>query len=270
MTSTRFEIGTFDGKSDFGSWKKKMRVLLSHHKVLIALESDDRKWSADQLARTDEVREEAFNLIFLHLGDSVIRKVDGMNTPIELWNKLESLYYVLFAPNLVYLKGMLFNFKINVSKFMDENIDEFTKLALLLRGTDQALGDSSEAMILLNSLPNDYDVVKHALQYTGITPSLDLVISGIKARELELNTSKKSGNNLFAKGKQEKKHNIGNSDKTGWSRQKGKKKDKKGKQKWKCYHCGKDGHIKKYCYDYIRKQKEWNITIVTPRLPGTL
>ena len=52
MTSTRFEIGIFDGKGDFGSWKKKMRVLLSHHKVLIALESDDRKWSPEQLART--------------------------------------------------------------------------------------------------------------------------------------------------------------------------------------------------------------------------
>ena len=97
MTSTRFEIGTFDGKSDFGSWKKKMRVLLSYHKVLIALEPNDRKWSVDQLARTDEVREEAYNLIFLYLDDSVIRKVNGMNTPIELWNKIESLYSVLFV-----------------------------------------------------------------------------------------------------------------------------------------------------------------------------
>ena len=144
-----------------------MRVLLSHHKVLIALEVDDCKWSADQLARIEEIREEAFNLIFLHLGDSVIRKVDGMSNPLNLWNKLDSLFSVMIAPNLVYLKGMLFNFKMNTSKSMDENIDEFTKLALLLRGADQALGDTSEAMILLNSLPNDYDVVKHTLR-TGV------------------------------------------------------------------------------------------------------
>ena len=77
MTATRFDIGTFDGKGNFGSWKKKMTVLLSHHKVFIALEPNDRKWTGDQLARTNELREETFNLIFLHLGDSVIRKVDG-------------------------------------------------------------------------------------------------------------------------------------------------------------------------------------------------
>lgn len=163
------------------------------------------------------------------------------------------------APNLVYLKGMLFNFKMDTSKSMDENADEFTRLALLLRSTDQALGDTSEAMILLNSLLDEYDVVKHALRYTRIVPSLDLVISGIKARELELNTTKKSGNNLFVKAKSDKKNYIGNSDQSSETRFKGKKKDKKGKQKqskWKCYHCGKDGHIKKYCYNFIRKQKQ--------------
>ena len=74
-----------------------------------------------------------------------------MTNPLDLWNRLESLYAVISAPNLVYFKGMLFNFKMNGSKSMDDNIDEFTKLTLLLRGIDQALGDTSEVMILLNS-----------------------------------------------------------------------------------------------------------------------
>jgi len=82
--STQFEIGIFDGKCDFGRWKKNMRVLLSHHKVLIALKEDDRKWSVDQLARIEEIKEETYNLIFLYLGDSVIRKVDGMSNPLDL------------------------------------------------------------------------------------------------------------------------------------------------------------------------------------------
>ena len=208
-----------------------MRGFLSHHKALIALEPDDRKWSADQLARTNEIREGAFNLIFLHLGDSIIRKIDGMTNPLDLCNKLDSLFSVKIAPNLVYLKGMLFNFKINTFKSIDENIDEFTRLALLLRGINQALGDTSEAMILLKSLPDDYHIVKHALRYIGIVLSLDLVIFGIKVRELELSTYKKLGNNLFVKSKNEKRCTIGNTDQSCGLRQKGKKKEKKGKQK---------------------------------------
>ena len=68
---------------------------------------------------------------------------------------------------------------------MDENIDEFTKMTLLLRGTNQVLDDFNEAMILLNSFPTDYLVVKNALQYIGIVPNLDLIISSIKSREPE-------------------------------------------------------------------------------------
>ena len=42
-------------------------------------------------------------------------------------------------------------------------------------------------MFLLNLLPDDYHVVKNVLQYTRIVSKLELVIFGIKARELELN-----------------------------------------------------------------------------------
>ncbi|XP_052203980.1 uncharacterized protein LOC127809258 [Diospyros lotus] len=48
--------------------------------------------------------------------------------------------------------------------------------------------------------------VKHALHYTGIVPSMELVISGIKTRELELSTSKKMSNNLFVKGNADKRN----------------------------------------------------------------
>ena len=84
MGSSRFEMSVFDGKGDFGSWKKKMKVFLSHHKVVIALEADETKWKAEQKAKSAEIKEEAFNLIFLHLADSVIRKVDGMENPLDL------------------------------------------------------------------------------------------------------------------------------------------------------------------------------------------
>ena len=77
MSMTRFEVSLFDSKTNFGSWKKKMRVLLSHHKVSISLEADASKWTIYQ---EHVINEEAYNLLFLHIAD-VICKVDGMNTP---------------------------------------------------------------------------------------------------------------------------------------------------------------------------------------------
>ena len=139
MSNMRLDIGTFDGKRNFTTWKKKMRVLLSHHKVVLELEPDPEKWPKMEKEANDEILEVAYNPIFFHLGDSVIRKVDRMDTAIQLWGKLESLYSVISAPNLVFLKGNLFNYKMDTSKSIDDNLDEFTKMTQILKGTDQAL-----------------------------------------------------------------------------------------------------------------------------------
>lgn len=73
-------MSSFDDKRDFNSWKKKTRVLLSYHKVAVALEAKKDKWTVDYITKEFEINEIAFNLIFLHLFDNVILQVDGMVT----------------------------------------------------------------------------------------------------------------------------------------------------------------------------------------------
>lgn len=106
---------------------------------------------------------------------------------------------------MIFLKDILFNYEVDISKSMDDNIDEFTKMTLLLRGTEKALGETSEFMILLNSLPNDYVVLRNVVQYTGNEPKLELVISCIKVRELELHANKRNDINLYVKSKTQRK-----------------------------------------------------------------
>lgn len=89
---------------------------------------------------------------------------------------------------------------------MTEIIDKFTKMILMLKGNNQALGEENETMILLYYIPSDYHVVINALQYTSVVPKFDLVVTSIKVRELELNTFKRTSNssNLYAKEKNRK------------------------------------------------------------------
>ncbi|XP_031249850.1 uncharacterized protein LOC116107700 [Pistacia vera] len=200
MSTTRVEITQYNGKIDFGSWRKKMKALLSHNKVSITLEKDSTKWPEENLKKKAEVDEEAYNLIIMNLTDSVLHKVDGFETPIGLWVKLESLYFLQSAPHLAYLKSALFLYKMDSNKTVEENLDEFLKMTLVLKGIDQELNDSSLAMILLNSFTDECQVVNNTLQYIGTVPSVDLIVAGLKAREL---VQKRSGNSLFVKGKGE-------------------------------------------------------------------
>ena len=153
MAIGRIEISAYDGKSDFGVWSTKMRALLSHHKVLIALEPKEDLWSEDCKKRKPEIDEEAYNLLILNISDSVIRKVFGCKTPLHLWGKLETLFSNQSAPNLAYLKASLFSFKMDSSKSVDDNLDEFLKRTLVLRGTDHQLDDTSTVMILMELYP---------------------------------------------------------------------------------------------------------------------
>ena len=99
------------------------------------------------------------------------------------------------------------------------------------KGTKQALDDFTKTIILLNCIPAKYHVVKNALQYIGIVPKLDLFFSCLKAREIELIANRKTRNNLYAKCRIKKKESSNVFDQFGGSSTKGKKKDKKPKQK---------------------------------------
>ena len=255
MGSFKMEFSVFDGKGDFNSWSKRIRALLSHNKVLVALEADENKWSEEALKRKPEILEEAYNLLILNLSDAVLRKVDGLESAIEVWDKLKSIYSDQSAPNLAFLKGAIFNYKMDATKSIDENLDEFLKMNQLLKGSKQALDDTSLAVILLNSLPDSYTVVKDSLQYTGTVPSLELVISGLKTREIDLKNQKRSsGSNLFVK----EKSDCSSSNNPAKNKKKNKSANNNSSNKSegrKCFYCKKVGHVKKDCYKWLAKQK---------------
>ncbi|TXG57989.1 hypothetical protein EZV62_015818 [Acer yangbiense] len=149
--------------------------------------------------------EMALGIIILNLSDNVLMEVNDEKTDCDVWKKLERLYLTKSLTNKIYLKERLFTFKMNASKGLDQNLDDFKKITIELANAsiDEKLSDENEAIILLNSLPDSYKDVKAAIKYGRTSLSLEECISALKSKDLELKMEKKdSGENLFVRGRQ--------------------------------------------------------------------
>ena len=80
-----------------------------------------------------------YSTIILHLSDNVLRKVDDTKTTADLWKKLESLFLVTTLPNKIFLLEQFFSFKMDVSKDLDANLNEFNRFCLNLANCDKKI-----------------------------------------------------------------------------------------------------------------------------------
>ncbi|TXG51626.1 hypothetical protein EZV62_024150 [Acer yangbiense] len=148
--------------------------------------------------------EMALGIIILNLSDNVLRQVNDGKTACDVCKKLERLYLTKSLTNKIYLKERLFAFKMNASKGLGQNLDDFKKMTIELANAsiDEKLSDENEAIILQNSLPDSFKDVKAPIKYSRTYLLLKDYISALKSKDLELKMEKKdSGENLFVRGR---------------------------------------------------------------------
>ena len=63
------------------------------------------------------------------------------------------------------------------AKDLDENLDVFNKLVLDLANSNEKFTDEHHAVILLNSMPDQYKDIKTALKYGRDTITSDEIVS---------------------------------------------------------------------------------------------
>ncbi|KAL0451560.1 UNVERIFIED_CONTAM: hypothetical protein Slati_1134100 [Sesamum latifolium] len=132
----------------------------------------------------------AYSSIILNLSDTVIRKVGNLTTTKELWDKLEELYTESSLPSELFLLEKFFRYKLDVSKTIDDNIDDFTKLIQDIKLTGDKNIDDYSPIVLLNAIPKTYGDVKLAIKYGRDNVNLETVISRLKSKEIDLRTNK--------------------------------------------------------------------------------
>ncbi|KAH6770991.1 hypothetical protein C2S52_015794 [Perilla frutescens var. hirtella] len=132
------------------------------------------------------MNELACSTIMLNLSDSVIRKMGELSSAKELWDKLEETYTETSFASRMYLLEKLFKFKFDMSKDIDENVDMFTKLVQDIKLSGYKTIDNYTNVALLNYIPDSYTDVKSAIKYGIDSASIDVIISALKSKKLEL------------------------------------------------------------------------------------
>lgn len=243
MSGTEHKVALFDGSGDFSLWKTRMYAYLSIYGLKDVLkektvappltkeeeENPDlaKKKLQEELAREDRC-EKAKMMIYLNVADPVLRKINHSSTAAEAWDTLERLFMVKTLPNRVYLQLKVYNFRMQDSKSVDENIDDFLKLIADLNNLEIEVPDEVQAVLLLSALPAKYEMLKETLKYSREKIKFDEVVSAARSKELDMrdNTgNKSSGEGLFVRGKTESKGNN-----SGKGKNRGRSKSRDGKK----------------------------------------
>ena len=114
MGSLKFELSQFDGTRDFSSWRKKLRAMMVHHKLQMALEDPSTLPSSVTDVQKKEMQESAYSIIVLYLADNILRQINGEEIAFGAWNNLEELFMTKSLTNRILLKKRFFGFQMVV------------------------------------------------------------------------------------------------------------------------------------------------------------
>ena len=203
MTGTKFEIERFDGDGDFSLWNRRMYAYVSvsglkdvpAEKTLTSEVKEDGSGEEDPEAKKKKISheesrlercEKAMNMIFLNVGDHVLRKIERCTTAAETWSLLEALYLPKSLPNRVHAQLKLYGFKMQNQRSIDENVDDFLKIVGELSHLSIEVPEEVQVVLLLNALPTRYDQLKETLKYSREAIKVEDVTSSAKSKEKEI------------------------------------------------------------------------------------
>ncbi|CAM8942693.1 unnamed protein product [Rhodiola kirilowii] len=256
-------IQTFDGTQDYSIWKVKLQALLTREKCWKAVTQEWASPTSDE--KKKEMQEQAHAEIMMKLSNDIIMQVVSITDPKLLWDKLDEIFLSKSLPSKISLLCRLFNFKMNQSWSIPENLDIFLKLTQDLARCEEPIKETFKVVILLNALPSQFDNLKDVIQYGRDEITLTKIIEAITQKNETLRVFK-TKTAPKVDGKTEPKTEVMVfKNKKKWQGKSRKPNDSSpssstekvfDKSNVKCTYCKKSGHFTKDCYKLKKKEKE--------------
>ncbi|GJU65558.1 retrovirus-related pol polyprotein from transposon TNT 1-94 [Tanacetum coccineum] len=239
LTNVRLAVEVFDGTGHFGMWQSEVLDALFQQGLDIAVEEskpedvEERNWlTINRLAcgtiRSCLSREQRYAF-------------SKETFAYKLWVALEEKFLKKNCQNKLFMKKRLFRFTYVSGTTMNDHITSFNQLVTDLMNMDEVFKDQDLALILLGSLPEEYELLETTLLNGKDDVSLSEVCVALYSKELRRKDKQISSSGdaevLLVRGRSPKK----GTDKR-W-----RSKSRKRLSKDECAFCHKKCHWKRDC-----------------------
>ena len=285
----------FEG-SHFKRWQQKMQFFLTVNKVANVLTENIpvQDETADQAAKTQKAKEILLwkdadylckNYILNGLTDDLYDYYRDGKTAKEVWDALAKKYDTEEAGAKKYAVSRYINFKMTDDKSVESQSHELQKIAHEIISEGMALDEQFQVAVMVDKLPPAWKDFKNILRHKTKEFSLEQLITRLrieeesrkqdKADEVLFVSNKKPGAVLKPTGKPFKSQNRSQFQKNRNNKSgNGQRfpnakaphqappppKNDPGAPLFKCYNCGKPGHVAKRCRNKTNPEAQANLT----------
>lgn len=229
-------------------WKPKMEDILYCKDLYEPIEGDKAKPKDMDAEKWKRLHRKTIGNIRQWLDDSVFSHVSNETDAHVLWKKLEARYEQKTAANKAFLIRKLVNMKFKEGGPIADHLNEYQSVVNQLATMKMVIEDELQALLLLSSLPDSWETL--VVTVSNSAPDGKLSMGQVSSSLFNEETRRKLAGTDNAqalvsenRGRSKSRGYKGRGKSKGRSQSRGKSTEQR-----KCYHCGKEGHMKKNCY----------------------
>lgn len=245
MADGRWAIERLSG-GNWPTWKFQMKHLLLVKGLWnVTQGSEVLVDAADNatVAAFNEKSQKALSTLVMSIDPSQLYLITSCESAKDAWDNLKQQFESDTLHNKLLLKKQYFRSEMSEGSSMEKHLKSMKELTDKLAAVGAPISEEDQVVTLLGSLPSMYNALVTALEARGDDLKLQFVQQALLNEEQKFRKNTDASESLLVASVKPKK---------------------KGR-KIVCYFCGKEGHFKKNCTEYLKKKNSESARVAIER-----